>query len=73
MLGAEITNISIPGNYGIVKEGDIITGLDNIEIHNSDEFYCFLAAYYNAGDIVTLTLVRGEEMLTRALTLIAKP
>ena len=60
-FGALVTSVNGPAISAGVQIGDIITGIDEIEIRNSDEFYCFLADYYNIGDTITLKIWRGEE------------
>ncbi len=68
-LGAFVTAVNGPAIHAGVQIGDIITGIDEIEINNSDEFYCFLAEYYNVGDTITLKIWRGEENIAVNLVL----
>jgi len=68
--------ISVPGNKtisSILKEGDIITGIDKIIIGNLTEFLEQIYAK-NPGDIVELTIFRDGETfnISTALTAVKK-
>jgi serine protease Do len=68
-LGAYVTSVNGPAISAGVQIGDIITGTDEYEIRNSDEYYCFLADYYDVGDAVTLKIQRGEENVAVSLVI----
>jgi S1-C subfamily serine protease len=68
-FGALVISVNGPATQAGVQIGDIITGIDEIEIRNSDEFYCFLAEYYDVGDTITLKIWRGEENIAVNLVL----
>jgi S1-C subfamily serine protease len=71
--GAKVTGVAGPASDAGVKEGDIITKIDDRIIHDSDEFYSFLAEYYAPGDTILLEIMRGEEELSITLEVQEKP
>ncbi len=71
--GAMVTAVNSPASTADVQAGDIITMIDDRVVHNSDEFYSFLADEYFAGDTITLEIIRGEEKLSVTLVLGEKP
>ena len=72
-LGAFVTAVNGPAINAGVQKGDVIISIDEFEIRNSDEFYCFLADYYDVGDTVTLKIKRGDENLDTNLVIQANP
>jgi S1-C subfamily serine protease len=66
--GAQVTSITGPGIDAGVNTGDIITEIDSRVVHDSDEFYSFLAEY-DVGDSVVLTIERSGETLEITVTL----
>ena len=72
-LGAFVTAVNGPAIHAGVQNGDVIISIDEFEIRNSDEFYCFLADYYDVGDTVTLKIKRGEENVDTNLVIQANP
>jgi S1-C subfamily serine protease len=70
--GAQVTSVTGPGTDAGIKAGDIITGIDSLAVHDTDEFYSFLAEY-DVGDSVVLTVERGGEILEITVVLEEKP
>jgi len=66
--GADRTNI--PGIFG---GGDLITGIDGKNIRSFDELLAYLITSKGPGDVITLTILRGDETLDIPITLGRRP
>lgn len=71
--GAKIMEVSSPARNAGVMVDDIIVRLDDMEVHDSDEFYCFITEFYNVGDTVILEIMRDEVPMSLSVTVNEKP
>jgi S1-C subfamily serine protease len=53
--------------------GDIVVGIDGVEVKRFDDLINYLATFANVGDIVTLSIVRDGERLEITTMLTARP
>ena len=60
--GIKIVQIADPASSAGIRVGDIITKINNTPIHDSDEFYSFLAKSFFPGDEITLFILRDGEI-----------
>jgi len=66
--GSARTNIP-----GLLGGGDLITGIDGKSIRSFDELLAYLITSKGPGDVITLTVLRGEETLDVPVTLGSRP
>jgi len=66
--GNERTNIP-----GLLGGGDLITAIDGQSIRSFDDLLAYLITSKGPGDVITLTVLRGEETLDIPLTLGSRP
>jgi putative serine protease PepD len=59
-----------PAERAGIKPGDIVTSIDGVDIHSSDEAIVAVRAH-NVGDIVSMTITRGGKTLKFSVKLIA--
>jgi putative serine protease PepD len=59
-----------PAERAGIKPGDIVTSIDGVDIHSSDEAIVVVRAH-NVGDIVSMTITRGGKTLKFSVKLIA--
>lgn len=67
--GAKVTKVDGPGITAGINLGDIITGIDNYPITNTDDFYSVIAEFYSAGDTVIIELNHAGVASMVSLTL----
>ncbi|OQY32215.1 MAG: hypothetical protein B6243_07665 [Anaerolineaceae bacterium 4572_5.2] len=53
--------------------GDLIIGVDEVDVLSFDDFISYLLTYKNPGDIIILTILRGGEEIELELTLGSRP
>jgi serine protease Do len=70
--GAKVGKVSHPASNAGVMVDDIIVKLGDMEVHDSDEFYCFMTEYYNVGDTVVLEILRDEVLMSVSVTVNVK-
>jgi serine protease Do len=72
--GARLTAIyqGMPASAAGLSTGDIVTRIDDVEIHTFEEMKSQIARK-SAGDTITIQLLRGEKSLTISAPLIAYP
>jgi S1-C subfamily serine protease len=71
--GAKVIEVSGSARNAGVNVGDIVVGLDGMEVHNSDEFYCFITEFYNVSDTVLLEIIRYEMPMSVHVNVGVKP
>jgi 2-alkenal reductase len=55
------------------KGGDLIVGIDDLQVNNFADFMGYLLTYKNPGDQVTIIVLRGNDTLEFELTLDKRP
>lgn len=71
--GSKVTEVSYPATNAGVMVDDVIVRLGDVEVRDSDEFYCFMTEYYNVGDTVLLEVIRNEVPMSLSVTVEEKP
>ena len=61
---------SIPGIY---SGGDLIIAIDGHNVSNFNDLIVYIVKYKKPGDIVSLTVIRGNEEINFELTLGSRP
>ncbi len=69
----EASNVILLDRQRVYTGGDIVIAIDNINIKSFNDLNNLLENNYQIGDEVTLTLVRGRELINLRVTLIAEP
>ncbi|HAX69942.1 MAG TPA: hypothetical protein DCY14_10065, partial [Anaerolineae bacterium] len=69
-IKAGTTSSSIPG---LPKGGDLIIAIDGNAIRTFDEMLAYLITNKGPGDLVVLTVLRGEEQVDVSITLGERP
>ena len=65
--------IGANGDQDSPKGGDLIIGIDDLKVHNFEDFMGYLLTYKKPGDQVTIVLIRDGKTLEVELTLEKRP
>lgn len=71
--GAKVVEASGSARNAGIMVDDIIVRLGDMEIRDSDEFYCFVTEFYNIGDTVSIEIMRYETLMSLTVTIEEKP
>jgi S1-C subfamily serine protease len=73
--GAYVSDVTAsgPAAQAGLQEGDMIVGIDGLQIHSFDQLISYLFTHKSPGDVVLLDILRNSEQIQIDLTLGARP
>lgn len=67
------TTTTIIGGNSIKVGGDVIIGLDGLNVRNFNDLSVYLERNTQPGDMITLTIIRSNQKLTKEVVLGVRP
>lgn len=73
LQGGTETGVVVFRGMGVALDGDIITAIDDFPVRTFDELIGYLVTNTDVGQVVNLTVIRADEVITVPVTLGSRP